>query len=236
MIQLKNISFAYSNKALFDHLNLEIASNKLTCLLGGSGCGKTTLLRLISGLETPANGQIIIDSKVLCEDGHNIIPVNKREIGFVFQDLALWPHLTVYENVSFGLKEQKSAQIDEKTTEILQFFGIFELLEKFPHQLSGGQKQLVAMARSMVLQPKILLMDEPLANLDVKLKRTLLAHINKLKSEFDITIIYVTHDHREAFNIADNVVVMDEGKIIENGSVAEIKTSKNDFVKWFLEY
>jgi len=236
MIQLKNISFAYKNKPLFDNINLEIASGKLTCLLGGSGCGKTTLLRLISGLKTPINGQIIIDNKTVSNNGQHIIPINQRDIGFVFQDLALWPHLSIFENISFGLKERKINDFEAKTHEILHFFGIFEQINKFPHQLSGGQKQLVAMARSMVLQPKILLMDEPLANLDVKLKRNLLEHINKLKTEFNITIIYVTHDHREAFKIADNLVVLDNGKIIANGSVAEIKTSENDFVKWFLEY
>jgi ABC-type Fe3+/spermidine/putrescine transport system ATPase subunit len=239
MIKLNNISHSYGNKFILQNLSLNFEANKLTCLLGDSGCGKTTILRLIAGLETPTSGEIIIEDKTVTANGKVIVPPYKRNIGFIFQDLALWPHFTVYKNIAFGLTEQK--QYDEKKIKdtvlnMLEFFGLQKHADKYPHQLSGGQKQLIAISRSLVLKPKILLMDEPLANLDVKLKRKILEHIKELKKNFDLTIIYVTHDHKEAFTIADKVVVMDEGEIKDAGTVEEIKNSDNKFVKYFLEY
>ena len=239
MIKLNNISHSYGNKFILQNLSLNFEANKLICLLGDSGCGKTTILRLIAGLETPTSGEIIIEDKTVTANGKVIVPPYKRNIGFIFQDLALWPHFTVYKNIAFGLTEQK--QYDEKKIKntvlnMLEFFGLQKHADKYPHQLSGGQKQLIAISRSLVLKPKILLMDEPLANLDVKLKRKILEHIKELKKNFDLTIIYVTHDHKEAFTIADKVVVMDEGEIKDAGTVEEIKNSDNKFVKYFLEY
>jgi ABC-type sugar transport system ATPase subunit len=213
MIVLENISFAYGKKPLFNRLNLSIAQQKITCILGDSGSGKTTLLRLIAGLEQADSGSISIDNRLVSKDAKSLVPISQRNIGFVFQDLALWPHLTVFENISFGLKERKIPEIEQKVTEILDFFDILEQIYKFPHQLSGGQKQLVAIARSLILQPKILLMDEPLANLDIKRKKNLLEHIKRLPKEFDTSIIYITHDHSEAMNIADQIVIIDEGKV-----------------------
>jgi len=236
MIELKNITHAYDNKTILDHLSLNIKTDRLTCLLGGSGSGKTTILRLIAGLETPLSGEISIEDKAVTQKGQiNILP-HKRNLGFIFQDLALWPHFTVYKNIAFGLSERKEKNIEKTVFEMLDFFGLREHTEKYPHQLSGGQKQLVAISRSLVLKPKILLMDEPLANLDVKLKRKILEHIKKLKQNFEPGIIYVTHDHKEAFAIADQIIVLNEGKIEETGTVEEIKKSENEFVRYFLEY
>jgi len=187
-------------------------------------------------LENPQKGELSIDNQILSNDNSIIIPPNKRKLGFIFQDLALWPHLSVFDNIAFGLKEKKEDNIEDKVYEILNYFEIKDLAPRFPHQLSGGQKQLVAISRSLVLNPSILLMDEPLNNLDVKLKRRMLAYIKKLKQEFNLTIIYVTHDHKEAFAIADKIVILDKGKIEEIGTIEQIKQSDNEFVKYFLEY
>ncbi len=236
MIELKKIYYSYQNKNVLNNLDLIIESNKLTCLLGDSGSGKTTILRLIAGLEIPGKGEILINNIKVAENKQNIVPPYKRNIGFIFQDLALWPHFTVYENIAFGLTERKENDVKEKVFNILDFFNLREYLYKYPHQLSGGQKQLVAISRSLVLKPKILLMDEPLANLDVKLKRKILGHIKNLKEKFDLTILFVTHDHKEAFAIADKIIVIDKGKIEDSGTVEDIKKSGNEFVKYFLEY
>ncbi len=236
MIKLSSISHSYGEKQVLDKLDLHIESNQLVCLLGGSGSGKTTILRLIAGLEIPENGEISIENKIVTRNNQILISPHQRNVGFVFQDLALWPHFTVYKNIAFGLTERKEENVKDKVFEILDFFDLQEYSQKFPHQLSGGQKQLVAISRSLVLNPKILLLDEPLANLDVKLKRRILEHIKNLKNKFDLTIIYVTHDHREAFAIADNIIVLNQGKIEETGTVEQIKASKNKFVKYFLEY
>lgn len=236
MIKLKNISHSYGTKKVLKNLNLNIEANKLTCLLGSSGCGKTTILRLIAGLEVPQNGKILVNNKVYTENSKIIISPEKRNLGFVFQDLALWSHFSVYKNIAFGLEEKKEKNVKEKVFEILNFFEIEEHSNKFPHQLSGGQQQLVAISRSLVLKPEILLMDEPLANLDVKIKRKILEHINNLKQKFNTTIVYVTHDHREAFAISDNIVIFNEGKIEDEGTVKQIKNSDNEYVMYFLEY
>ena len=236
MIELKNITHSYGNKSVLHNLSLNIKTKQLTCLLGGSGSGKTTVLRLIAGLETPQIGNITIENKRVTQNSTINIPPHQRNIGFIFQDLAVWPHFTVYKNIAFGLSERKEKNIKETVFNMLDFFGLRDHAEKYPHQLSGGQKQLVAISRSLVLKPQILLMDEPLANLDVKLKRKILDHIKKLKESFEIGIIYVTHDHNEAFAIADQIIILNEGKVEESGTVEEIKKSENEFVKYFLEY
>ena len=236
IIKLDNISHSYGDKTVLHHLSLDIEARQLTCLLGGSGSGKTTILRLIAGLEIPQNGQVIIHDQIMTDGLQIITPPHERNIGFIFQDLALWPHFTVYKNIAFGLEERKEKDIKKTVLAILDFFGLASEAEKYPHQLSGGQQQLVAISRSLVLKPHILLMDEPLANLDVKLKRKLLEHIKDIKQKFNISIVYVTHDHKEAFSIADQIIVLNNGIIEESGSPEEIKQSKNEYTKWFLEY
>lgn len=236
MIKLNNISHSYGSKTVLQDLTLGFEAKQLTCLLGSSGCGKTTILRLIAGLEITQAGEIFIDNKSATANEQIIISPQKRNIGFIFQDLALWPHFTVYKNIAFGLNERKEKNVKDTVFKMLDFFELHEQAEKFPHQLSGGQKQLVAISRSLVLKPKILLMDEPLANLDVKIKRKTLELIKKLNQRFDLTLVYVTHDHKEAFAIADRIVVLNKGRIEETGSVEQIKKSKNEYVKYFLEY
>jgi ABC-type Fe3+/spermidine/putrescine transport system ATPase subunit len=236
MITLKDISFSYKDKPVLKELSLDFKDNQINCLLGGSGSGKTSILRLIAGLEIPQRGTVKIDEVVVSENQKILIPPHKRNLGFIFQDLALWPHFTVYKNIAFGLKERKEKNIKEQLEKMLDLFNLTEHQNKYPHQLSGGQKQLVAIARAMVLKPKILLMDEPLSNLDVKLKRKMLTYIKKLRTEFDLTILYVTHDHKEAFALADQITLLNEGKIAETGTVEQIKKSNNTFVNYFLEY
>ncbi len=235
MIELKNISHKYGEKYVLSRLDFSAERKKITCLLGTSGSGKTTILRIIAGLETPVSGSVLIDNKTVTENGRLLVPPHKRNLGFIFQDLALWPHLSVYENIAFGLKTRKEKNIEQKVAETLDFFGIEEEAKKFPHQLSGGQKQLVAIARAIVLEPAILLMDEPLANLDVKLKSKTIELIKKLRDEFNLTILHVTHDHKEAFSLADKIAVLNNGKIEDEGTPDKIRVSENEFVRFFIE-
>jgi ABC-type Fe3+/spermidine/putrescine transport system ATPase subunit len=236
IIKLQNIYHSYDSKEVLQDFSLDIEANKITCLLGSSGCGKTTILRLIAGLEIPQKGQVFMEERRLSDSNQIIVPSHKRNLGYVFQDLALWPHFSVFKNVAFGLEESGEKEVQHKVDEILSFFDLQEHLQKYPHQLSGGQQQMLAIARSLVMKPKVLLMDEPLANLDVKLKRRILDYIQEIKKQFEISIVYVTHDHREAFSISDQIVVMNKGEIEFQGGVEEVKSSENEFVKYFLEY
>ena len=213
IISLKNISKLFKKRLILEDISFEIAEGKITCLLGNSGSGKTTILRLIAGLEKPSEGKIMIDNRLVAKDKEILVPPSQREIGFIFQDLALWSHMSVYENIAFGLKVKKSQNIEEKVVEILTFFGIEQYKNSYPNQISGGQQQLVAIARSLVLKPKILLMDEPLANLDIHLKKKMRNQIKALRDSFNVTIIYVTHDHEEASALADEILVVKGGKI-----------------------
>ena len=213
IISLKNITKTYNHRNIIENLSLEINQGKITSLLGNSGSGKTTILRLIAGLEKPTVGEIYIGNKLVSKENKIIIPPAQREIGFIFQDLALWSHMSVYENIAFGLKLKKSQNIEQEVVEILEFFGIEQYKNSYPNQISGGQQQLVAIARSLVLKPKTLLMDEPLANLDIYLKEKMRNQIKELRDTFNVTIIYVTHDHEEAYALADDVLLVEGGKI-----------------------
>lgn len=234
-ISLEHIAHRYGDKKVLDDISVSFAEAKNTCILGPSGCGKTTILRLIAGLEAPEKGIIKINETVATENEKIRIPPHKRKIGFVFQDLALWPHFTVFRNIAFGLKDRKEEQISDKVNQLLDLFGIADKVKKYPHQLSGGQKQMVAIARSLVHQPEIFLMDEPLANIDVKVKENILAHINYLQQESGFTMLYVTHDHQEAMQTGDEILVMSEGVIEAIGTNEQIRKSSNHFVKSFIK-
>jgi len=235
IIKFKNITHAYGTKVVLRDLSLNFKATRLSCLLGSSGSGKTTILRLIAGLETPQSGQIIISGEPVTENGKIIVPPHRRNLGFIFQDLALWPHFTVYKNIAFGLSERKEKEVKQTVFDMLTFFGLQDDADKYPHQLSGGQQQLIAISRALVLKPKVLLMDEPLANLDVKLKRKILEHIKNLQLNFDLTLIYVTHDHKEAFAIADEIIVLNQGKIEDSGNPEHILETDNEYIKSFIE-
>jgi len=234
-VELKDIRVSYDNNTdILKDLNLSIEKGELVSLLGPSGCGKTTTLRVIAGLIEPNDGEFLVDSQNLTK-----VPVHKREFGMVFQSYALFPHLTIKENVAFGLKlrkEQKNT-IDKKVTDILAITGLEELADRYPKQLSGGQRQRVALARALVIEPKLLLLDEPLSNLDAKLRVTMRIEIKRIQSQLGITSVFVTHDQEECFSISDKVAVMNKGVIEQFDTPEEIyKNPKTEFVARFIGF
>jgi iron(III) transport system ATP-binding protein len=193
-----------------DTVNLTVEQGELVTFLGPSGCGKTTTLRMVAGFELPTGGSITIQGKDMTNT-----PVNKREIGFVFQNYALFPHMSVFNNVAYGLKSrgEKDAEIRPKVIEALKLVGLQNTENRYPSQLSGGEQQRVALARVIVMEPNLLLMDEPLSNLDAKLRLHMRTEIRKIQKKLGITCLYVTHDQSEALTMADRIVVMNKGKV-----------------------
>jgi len=204
MIKIKNLSY----KNILNDLNLHIKKDQSLCIMGSSGSGKTTLLRLICGFIAPSGGEIFIDKKLASIKRKIILEPKDREIGMVFQDLALWNHMSVGENITFGLRMKKLPKdlIDKKLNEILYRIQMSGFKDRKIEELSGGQKQRVALARTLIVKPKILLLDEPLSSLDMKLKDEMISLINEFKKEFDITIVYVTHSLYEARKISSDIV------------------------------
>jgi len=202
-----------------DNVSVKVKEGELVTLLGPSGCGKTTTLRMIAGFEIPTSGKIFIDGKEISS-----IPPNQRPTTMVFQNYALFPHMTVFENISYGLKIRKEPlrNIKKKTEKIINLVGLEGLSKRSPAHLSGGQQQRVSLARSLVMEPKVLLLDEPLSNLDAKLRISTRLEIRKLQQRIGITSVYVTHDQEEAMTLSDRVVIMNEGKIQQLGTPQEI--------------
>ena len=208
-VTLNDINVSYAGKTqILKGLNLEIGEGELVSLLGPSGCGKTTTLRVIAGFIIPSSGQLLVDTEEMTK-----VPVHKRNFGLVFQSYALFPHLSVYENVAFGLKLRKmdKNEMDRKIKEILEVCDLTEYAQRFPKQLSGGQRQRVALARALVIEPRLLLLDEPLSNLDAKLRLNMRVEIKRLQKKLGITTLFVTHDQEECFSISDKVAVMNNG-------------------------
>ena len=232
-IDFKNIYKVYGNKFLaVDDFNLEIGKNEFVAFIGPSGCGKSTMLRMIAGLEEITAGELWIDG-VLVNEVHS----KNRNISMVFQNYALYPHLTVYENIAFGLKLQKIPikDIEKRVQVVAEMLNITEQLKKTPSEMSGGQRQRVALGRAMVQEPKIFLMDEPLSNLDAKLRNKMRLEILKLHKSHGVVTIYVTHDQVEAMTMADKIVVMNEGVIQQIGTPSELYTHPaNLFVATFI--
>lgn len=230
---LKNVRKTYdNNKTVINNVNLEIKDKEFVVLVGASGCGKSTLLRMIAGLEDITDGEIYIDDKKV-----NNIPPKDRDIAFVFQSYALYPHMTVRENIAFGLKMRKvdKATIDKKVQEAAEILNLGEYLDRKPKQLSGGQRQRVALGRAIVRNPKVFLMDEPLSNLDAKLRVQMRSEIKKLHEKLQTTFIYVTHDQTEALTMGDRIVVLNNGDIQQAGSPEEIYNNpQNTFVAGFV--
>lgn len=229
---LINIHKSYGRHAALKGINLDIGSGAFFTLLGPSGCGKTTLLRAIAGFHAQDAGDIMVGGESISS-----LSANKRQVGMVFQDYAVFPHLNVFDNVAFGLVQQKvtAADIRQRVTAILQTVQLDQLAQRMPHQLSGGQQQRVGLARALVIRPKVLLMDEPLSNLDAKLRVELRRDIRQLQQEFGITTIYVTHDQEEALSISDQVCVMFDGVVQQVGSPWLIyKDPQNRFVASFV--
>ena len=215
LLKLENVKFAYKNTSVIEDFNLSVDEGSFTTLLGSSGCGKTTILRLISGFLNPDSGTIKINGEIQ----NNVLP-NRRKVGMVFQDYALFPHLTVEQNLFYGLnltrpsKEQK-AQNEQIVKTTARNLDIESLMNRFPSELSGGQQQRVALGRALVLQPKILLMDEPLSSLDTNLRLKVREELKEIQQRLKITTVYVTHDREEAFSLSDKIAVMNNGKIVQ---------------------
>ncbi len=232
-VVLKDIKKSYDNKKIIiNGVNLDIEDKEFLVLVGASGCGKSTILRMIAGLEEISGGELYIGDKKV----NNVHPKD-RDIAFVFQSYALYPHMTVYENIAFGLKMRKvkKAEIDRKVKEAAKILDLEELLDRKPKQLSGGQRQRVALGRAIVRNPKVFLMDEPLSNLDAKLRVQMRAEIKKLHEKLQTTFIYVTHDQTEALTMGDRIVVLDKGVIQQVDTPENIYNNPaNMFVAGFI--
>jgi multiple sugar transport system ATP-binding protein len=231
---LKNVQKIYekNKKPVIRNVNLEIADKEFVVLVGASGCGKSTLLRMIAGLEDISSGEIYIGDKKV-----NNVPPKDRDIAFVFQSYALYPHMTVKENIAFGLKMRKTPKnvIEEKVKEAAEILNLTEYLDRKPKQLSGGQRQRVALGRAIVRNPKVFLMDEPLSNLDAKLRVQMRSEIKKLHEKLQTTFIYVTHDQTEALTMGDRIVVLNDGDVQQAGRPEEIYNNPaNTFVAGFI--
>ena len=229
---LKNLSKKFGTVIAVDDVTIEISRGELVTLLGPSGCGKTTILRMISGLIQPSRGMIEIFGRDVTQ-----LETWDRNCGFVFQSYALFPHMNVFENIAYGLKIRKWSKdrIRQKMDEISNLLQIDELLQRNPKELSGGQQQRVAIARALSIEPDLLLMDEPLANLDAKLREVIRFELRRIQQETGITTIYVTHDQSEAFAMSDRIVVLSEGKVEQIGTPQEIFTTPaSEFVASFI--
>ncbi len=231
-VTLKNVVKKYDTKTIINNISLEVKDKEFLVLVGSSGCGKSTILRMIAGLEDITSGEIYIDDKCV----NNVHPKD-RDIAFVFQSYALYPHMSVYENIAFPLKMRnfKKDEIDKKVKEAAEILNLSEYLDRKPKQLSGGQRQRVALGRAIVRNPKVFLMDEPLSNLDAKLRVQMRSEIKKLHEKLQTTFIYVTHDQTEALTMGDRIVVLDKGVIQQADKPEEIYYNpSNTFVGGFL--
>src|SRR5437870_4065522 len=224
ILKVEGLSKFYKDVKALDNVSFEFDHGILS-FLGPSGCGKTTLLRSIAGLEVPDTGSISIADKIQTSIERGIlVPPYSRAIGFVFQSYALWPHMTVFSNVAFGLKLRKKSEeeIKRKVMSTLDLVGLQGREQRYPSQLSGGQQQRVALARSLALEPRLILLDEPLSNLDAKLREEMRVELRRLIKKVDISALYVTHDQDEAFTISDAVIVMEAGKILQYAAPDDI--------------
>ena len=244
LIRLRDLSMAFDDELVLNHLNLYINDKEFLTLLGPSGCGKTTTLRIIGGFTTPTSGDVLFDGVRI-----NAVPPHQRQINTVFQRYALFPHLNVFENVAFGLRMKKipaengrgrpgklsEQEIEKRVLEMLETVSLRGFEHRRPDELSGGQQQRVAIARALVNQPKVLLLDEPLGALDLKLRRDMQIELKKIQQQVGITFVYVTHDQEEALTMSDTIVVMDKGSIQQIGSPTQIYNEpKNAFVADFI--
>ena len=232
ILKVKNLSKNFGKVKAVQEVSFEATEGRVLSLLGPSGCGKTTMLRCIAGFENPDRGEIYLDDRKITS-----IPPEKRGIGMVFQNYALWPHMTVYGNLAFGLQIRKVPK-DEITKKIKKVLGMVQLEgyeNRYPRQMSGGQQQRIAMARALVFEPGIMLLDEPLSNLDAQLREEMRFEFIELQKKLGITAIYVTHDQAEALVISDKILILDQGKMIQFGTPKEIYSNpKNKFVAGFI--
>ncbi len=238
-IRLKGVTKRFGETVAVDAIDLVLQAGSFTTFLGPSGCGKTTTLRMIAGLEQPSEGEIWLGPDLVSSPSVFVLP-EKRQIGMVFQSYAVWPHMTVFDNVAFPLKIRRGvsrSETREQTRRALETVQLGALAERYPAELSGGQQQRVALARAIVLEPKLLLLDEPLSNLDSKLREQMRIELRELQQRLKVTTLYVTHDQVEAMALSDVVMVMNEGRIVQTGTPREIHEQPQtrfvaDFVGW----
>jgi iron(III) transport system ATP-binding protein len=237
-VTFENIGKSFGEVKVINDISLSINDGEFVSFLGPSGCGKTTSLRMVAGLESPTSGKLLIGDNIVNDaNKKHFTPPEKRRVGMVFQSYAVWPHMNVFNNVAYPLKVAgvNKEEIQQRVNQILSVVELTGLEERMPQALSGGQQQRVALARGLVAQPKVLLLDEPLSNLDAKLREKMRQDIRKIQQHFKITCIYVTHDQIEAFTMSDRIVIMDKGDIIQMGTPAEIRSKPvNAFVEDFI--
>ena len=233
-LQLEHLHLRYGAAPAVDDLNLEVQDGELVSLLGPSGCGKTTTMRAVAGLLAPAGGQIRLGGQDITR-----LPANKRDIGLVFQSYALFPHLSAFDNVAFGLKLRKvpAAELRRRVTRALEVVSLADFAGRLPANLSGGQQQRVALARAFVIEPRLLLLDEPLSNLDAKLRLDMRGELRRIQRELGVTMLYVTHDQEEALALSDRIVIMRAGRIEQQGTPEDVYARPRtpfvaDFMGW----
>ncbi len=235
-VTVRHVTKAFGTNVVLKEFNQTFEDGEFITLLGPSGCGKTTMLRMIAGFEKPTSGEILIGDKVVSSD-KTFLPPEKRNIGMVFQSYAVWPHMTVYENVAYPLKIKKlpKAEIRNEVNRVLEIVHLSQYAERIPSQLSGGQQQRVALARALVARPQLLLLDEPLSNLDAKLRESMRFEIKEIQSKLGITVVYVTHDQTEAMAMSDRIILINRGEVQQIGSPEDIYNHPaNQFVADFL--
>jgi putative spermidine/putrescine transport system ATP-binding protein len=231
-VEFNGVSQRFASELALNNFSLKVEEGSLTTLLGPSGCGKTTALRLLAGFLTPSEGEILVDGKDISKT-----PASKRGFGMVFQSYSLFPHLTTEENIAFGLKLKRysETQINKRVSELLEITALQNQAKKFPHQLSGGQQQRVALARALAIEPKLLLLDEPLSALDAAVREQLRVEIRSLQQSSGVTTVFVTHDQQEALALSDQVAVMSKGKLEQIGDPVEIYSNpSSQFVAEFV--
>ncbi|MDO4690515.1 MAG: ABC transporter ATP-binding protein [Fusobacterium sp.] len=235
-VTIKGVTKSFGNVKVLQEFNQKFEDGEFITLLGPSGCGKTTMLRLIAGFEKPSSGEIYIGDKLVSSD-KDFVPPEKRGIGMVFQSYAVWPHMNVFDNIAYPLKIQKLAkdEIEKRVLEVLKIVHLEQYRDRFPSELSGGQQQRVALGRALVAQPEILLLDEPLSNLDAKLREEMRYEIKEITKKLKITVIYVTHDQIEAMTMSDRIVLINKGEVQQVASPQDIYSKpSNMFVANFV--
>ncbi len=235
-VTIQNVTKSFGNTVVLENFDAVFQNGEFITLLGPSGCGKTTMLRIIAGFEKPTSGCVKFDDRVVSSD-KVFIPPEKRDIGMVFQSYAVWPHMTVFDNVAYPLRIKKMDKdvIQKKVDRVLAMVHLTQYAQRIPSQLSGGQQQRVALARALVVEPGVLLFDEPLSNLDAKLRVTMRTEIRRIQQKLGITAIYVTHDQSEAMSISDEIIIMKKGVVAQMGSPKDIYYHPTDeFVADFI--
>ena len=235
-VTIKHITKAFGDNVVLKEFNETFREGEFITLLGPSGCGKTTMLRIIAGFEKPTSGELYIDDQ-LVSGGKTFVPPEKRSIGMVFQSYAVWPHMNVFDNVAYPLtiKKKPKAEIKKAVEHVLDIVHLSQYAQRFPNQLSGGQQQRVALARALVAAPKLLLLDEPLSNLDAKLRESMRFEIKEIQRKLGITVVYVTHDQTEAMAMSDRIFLINRGVVQQSGTPQEIYNQPaNQFVADFL--